>query len=284
MKTNCYTYRTHVKTMLGDMHTPVSVYLKVRDLYPQSVLMESTDYYTAENSRSFIALYPIASFRFENDQAIETFPAEKHVQEDLHGESAREKALSSFMSRFQVTGEYAEACGVFGTATAEPATMHYVLYKYVLLFNHFKNELTLIELLADGEEESLCRLEAAIENRNYASYNFAIDGSPKPISEANDNIQSYTGDDFKVYRAMRSLYPSPYLFYLDNGGQRIFGSSLETCSITSDTDCVGFIGFNGRQNQAIVTRVFKSRRNRLYFPSGETFGRDIIHMAISLKN
>ena len=33
MKT--FNYTTHSKQVLGDMHTPVSIYLKVRDMYPQ---------------------------------------------------------------------------------------------------------------------------------------------------------------------------------------------------------------------------------------------------------
>lgn len=59
MKT--FNYTTHSKQVLGDMHTPVSIYLKVRDMYPQSALMESSDYHAGENSLSFIALCPFVS-------------------------------------------------------------------------------------------------------------------------------------------------------------------------------------------------------------------------------
>ena len=124
----------------------------------------------------------------------------------------------------------------------------YILYKYVIVFNHFKNELTLVEMLSEGEESGLPELEAAIENRNYASYNFSVTGpvtSPITDEEHKANvrkgiahcmrgdvfqivlsrrfIQPYAGDDFKVYRALRSINPSPYLFYFDFGGYRIFG-------------------------------------------------------------
>ena len=45
-----YNYQTVSRTMLGDLHTPVSTYLKVRDIFPQSALMESSDYHGSENS------------------------------------------------------------------------------------------------------------------------------------------------------------------------------------------------------------------------------------------
>ena len=129
----------------------------------------------------------------------------------------------------------------------------YILYKYLLVFNHFKNELTLIELLSDGENTRLHEIESVIGNRNFASYDFSLRG--KEYSTITDEqyrefvrrgvahcrrgdvfqivlsrrfVQPYAGDDFKVYRALRSVNPSPYLFYFNFGGFRIFGSSPET--------------------------------------------------------
>lgn len=125
----------------------------------------------------------------------------------------------------------------------------YILYKYLLVFNHFKNELTLIELLSDGENTRLHEIESVIGNRNFASYDFSLRG--KEYSTITDEqyrefvrrgvahcrrgdvfqivlsrrfVQPYAGDDFKVYRALRSVNPSPYLFYFNFGGFRIFGS------------------------------------------------------------
>lgn len=276
MKKNTYTYRTMSKTMLGDMHTPVSIYLKVRDLYPQSVLMESSDYHADQNSLSFIALCPLADIGVNNDMITETFPDKTRIDTPLNNSLTVEKALNNFISRFQVEGENADVCGLYGYTTFNAVkyfenipikeshdTMNdapdilYILYKYVLIFNHFKNELTLVEMLAEGESSQLHQLEAAIENRNYASYNFSVTGpvsSPITDEEHKANVrkgiihclrgdvfqivlsrrfvQPYAGDDFKVYRALRSINPSPYLFYFDFGGFRIFGSSPEThCKI-----------------------------------------------------
>ena len=271
-----FSYKTNSKKVLGDMHTPVSIYLKVRDLYPQSALMESSDYHAGENSLSFIALCPMASVGINNGKATMTYPDNTTVEEKLSKTFTVETALNRFISEFKVSGENSNICGLYGYTTFnavkyfenipvkeshddlnDAPDVLYILYKYILAFNHFKNELTLVEMLCEDEESGLEQLESAIENRNYASYNFSVTG---PVTstitdeqhKANVRkgiahclrgdvfqivlsrrfIQPYAGDDFKVYRALRSINPSPYLFYFDFGGYRIFGSSPEThCKI-----------------------------------------------------
>lgn len=271
-----FSYKTNSKKVLGDMHTPVSIYLKVRDLYPQSALMESSDYHAGENSLSFIALCPMASVGINNGKATMTYPDNTTVEEKLSKTFTVETALNRFISEFKVSGENSNICGLYGYTTFnavkyfenipvkeshddlnDAPDVLYILYKYILVFNHFKNELTLVEMLCEDEESGLEQLESAIENRNYASYNFSVTG---PVTstitdeqhKANVRkgiahclrgdvfqivlsrrfIQPYSGDDFKVYRALRSINPSPYLFYFDFGGYRIFGSSPEThCKI-----------------------------------------------------
>lgn len=271
-----FSYKTNSKKVLGDMHTPVSIYLKVRDLYPQSALMESSDYHAGENSLSFIALCPMASVGINNGKATMTYPDNTTVKEKLSKTFTVETALNRFISEFKVSGENSNICGLYGYTTFnavkyfenipvkeshddlnDAPDVLYILYKYILVFNHFKNELTLVEMLCEDEESGLEQLESAIENRNYASYNFSVTG---PVTstitdeqhKANVRkgiahclrgdvfqivlsrrfIQPYAGDDFKVYRALRSINPSPYLFYFDFGGYRIFGSSPEThCKI-----------------------------------------------------
>ena len=274
MKT--FSYTAHSKQVLGDMHTPVSIYLKVRDMYPQSALMESSDYHAGENSLSFIALCPLASIGVNSGIVTASYPDNSRKEEPLTQSFTVEKAMNQFISQFQVTGENKNVCGLYGYTTFnavkyfehipvkeshdeqnDAPDLLYILYKYIIVFNHFKNELTLVEMLGEGEESSLPELEAAIENRNYASYNFSVTG---PVSSSISDeehkanvrkgiahcmrgdvfqivlsrrfIQPYAGDDFKVYRALRSINPSPYLFYFDFGGYRIFGSSPEThCKI-----------------------------------------------------
>lgn len=271
-----YNYHTRHKQILGDLHTPVSIYLKVRDLYPQSVLMESSDYHANENSLSFIALCPMASISVNNSIITCNYPDGKQEETTLSKEVTVEKALNDFIRQYEVKGEHADACGLYGYTTFnavkyfeqipikeshdemnDAPDILYLLYRYVIIFNHFKNELTLVEMLQENEADSLCQLESAIQNRNYASYNFSLTSKmTSPITDEQHKanirkgishclrgdvfqivlsrrfVQPYVGDDFKVYRALRSINPSPYLFYFDFGGYRIFGSSPEThCKI-----------------------------------------------------
>ena len=274
MKT--FPYTTHSKQVLGDLHTPVSIYLKVRDMYPQSALMESSDYHAGENSLSYIALCPLASIGVNNGIATATLPNGEIETKALDNEFTVAKAIDQFIARFNVSGHNKDVCGLYGYTTFnavkyfenipvkeshdeenDAPDILYIFYKYIMVFNHFKNELTLVEMLTDGEESNLSELESMLENRNFASYNFTTNGpTTSTITDEQHKanvrkgiahclrgdvfqivlsrrfIQPYSGDDFKVYRALRSINPSPYLFYFDFGGFRIFGSSPEThCKI-----------------------------------------------------
>lgn len=271
-----YSYKTISKKVLGDLHTPVSIYLKVRDMYAQSALMESSDYHADENSLSFIALCPLASIGVNRNICTTTYPDGHKEEQAINNEFSVEKAISHFMEKFKVTGDDKQVCGLYGYTTFnavkyfesirikeshdeqnDAPDLLYVLFKYIIVFNHFKNELTLVEMLTENENSTLNELEAAIENRNFSSYNFSLTapeystitdeehkanirkgishcmrGDVFQIVLSRRFIQPFAGDDFKVYRALRSVNPSPYLFYFDFGGYRIFGSSPEThCKI-----------------------------------------------------
>ena len=267
-----YTLKSISKKVLGDLHTPVSIYLKVRDIYPESALLESSDYHGNENSLSYIALGPLASIGINNNACTMRFP-DNHTEElPITAQYPVDQALNDFIQRFEVSGQKSANCGLFGYTAFDAVRyfesipvmeahheendapdMLYILYKYTLVFDHFKNELTLIELLQPGETSHLHEIETLLENRNYASYNFVPQGEEtSPITDdeykamVREGIrhclrgdvfqivlsrrfeQAFKGDDFKVYRALRSINPSPYLFYFDFGGFRIFGSSPET--------------------------------------------------------
>ena len=273
-----YTFKTISRKVLGDLHTPVSIYLKVRDVYPKSALLESSDFHGNENSLSYIALCPLASIGINNGECTAVFPDGKSEVTALTGTFNVAEAMNAFLKRFSIEGPDRKVCGLFGYTAFDAVRyfenipvmeahheendapdMLYILYKYVLVFNHFKNELTLVELMQSGENSGLQEIETLIENRNYASYNFQATGpETSPVSGeeykamVREGIrhclrgdvfqivlsrrfeQPFKGDDFKVYRALRSINPSPYLFYFDFGGFRIFGSSPEThCKVAS---------------------------------------------------
>ncbi|MCH5327453.1 MAG: chorismate-binding protein [Coprobacter sp.] len=278
-----YSYRTVSKKVLGDLHTPVSIYLKVRDMYSQSALMESSDYHAGENSMSYIALCPLASIGVNSHRCTALYPDGSKETGTVGETFTVETAINRFMERFDIDGPDKNVCGLYGYTTFnavkyfEPIPVKeshdeqndapdllYILFKYIIVFNHFKNELTLVEMLSEGEESSLNELEAVIGNRNFSSYDFALNGAEYSTLTDEEHkanirkgiahclrgdvfqivlsrrfIQPFSGDDFKVYRALRSVNPSPYLFYFDFGGYRIFGSSPEThCKIENGTACI----------------------------------------------
>ena len=275
-----YNYHTVSKKILGDLTTPVATYLKLRDDYPQSALMESSDYHGGENSKSFIVVHPIASIGIEHGKAIAKFPdGSKRVHEVCDSYLA-DRAINDFLREFSIDGDYAAYCGLYGYTSFnavryfenidvkdetqrenDAPDMLYILYKDVIVFDHFRNELVIIELMVDGEEDDLQQLESDILNRRVRSYDFrpvgdfsstlsdeehkanirkgiqhCLRGDVFQIVLSRRFVQGYEGDDFKLYRALRSINPSPYLFYFDFGGFRIFGSSPEThCRIEGRT-------------------------------------------------
>ena len=273
---NTFTYTTNHQLLPGDLHTPVSTYLKVRDLFPQSILLESSDYHGVENNRSFIGLNPIASMAVGHGKAVFTLPDDSREERPVDDTYRVEDAFRDFLSRFRVSGEYCRYCGLYGYTTFnavryfehipikdshdpknDAPDLLYILYKYLVVFNDFKSEMVLVEMQAPGEPSHIDEVRKAILNRNYTTYDFRATGpttSTLTDEEHKANIrrgiahclrgdvfqivlsrrfiQRYEGDDFKLYRALRSINPSPYLFYFDFGGFRIFGSSPEThCKI-----------------------------------------------------
>lgn len=284
-----YHYHTASKKVLGDLNTPVSVYLRVRDAYPQSALMECSDYHDGKNSRSFICLHPIGSVSVEHGTGVMKFPNGEEARTPITNTDDTARLINQFLQSFHIEGDNQSDCGLFGYTTFnavryfehidvkdetqaenDAPDLLYILYKDYIIFDHFKNEVTLVELLADGEEDDLNQLEHDVNSRPYQQYGFHPVGdytSTLTDDEHRENIrrgiqhclrgdvfqivlsrrfkQRYEGDDFKLYRALRNINPSPYLFYMDFGGFRIFGSSPEThCRIektaTSNAQCPTF--------------------------------------------
>ncbi|MDR1720314.1 MAG: anthranilate synthase component I family protein [Dysgonamonadaceae bacterium] len=270
------------KTILADLHTPVSIYLKVRDIYPKSVLLESSDSHGNENPYSFIGVHPIACFKVENNLISEQFPDGKTITKAWTKDNSVVEELNDFLGSFQIDNrdQTVRYNGFFGYSTFDsvryfedvetrkqptPASqipeIMYLFYRFIIVVNHFKNELTIIENLTEGQESKMQDMITLLENRNYASYNFATNGDEQSMITDQDYLdmvnqgiahcqrgdvfqivlsrcytQPFIGDDFKVYRSLRSINPSPYLFYFDFGSFKIFGSSPEThCNVSKNS-------------------------------------------------
>jgi len=277
-----YKYKTNTRTILADLFTPVSVYMRLRDMYPQSALMESSDYHEKDNSHSFIGVTPIASISIGHDVATFNYPDNSVEKKTIDKKYRVEDAINDFIKSFAIEGEYAEYCGLYGYTAfnavryfediaVKDTTMEkndapdimYIFYRDIIVFDHFNNKMTLISLTREDEyadlgSKQLDDLSIRMNKANVHPYEFHPVGdtsSPLTDEQHKENIrkgikhclrgdvfqivlsrrfiQHYEGDDFKLYRALRSINPSPYLFYFDFGGFRIFGSSPEThCRVT----------------------------------------------------
>ncbi|MDR1876458.1 MAG: anthranilate synthase component I family protein [Flavobacteriaceae bacterium] len=266
----------NTKKLLADLQTPVGIYLKIRDVYPESALLESSDFHGGEDSSSFIALDPIARFKVQ-DKEVTTEVNKKIETSELTKPLTTE--FDDFIKTFKIQGKNTTKFnGFFGYASydsiryfeavdpenkklenADIPEFYYIFYRFILVINHLKNELTIVENVPEGETSKIEELEALLQNNNFASYNFTLKGDENSLitdEEYKQAVkrgiahckrgdvfqivlsrcysQTFTGDDFKVYRALRSVNPSPYLFYFDFGSFRIFGSSPEThCKISN---------------------------------------------------
>ncbi len=270
MKT--FEYTTTSKTILADLYTPVGVYMRLRDLYPQSALMESSDYHDKSNARSFIGLHPIASVAIGHGKATINYPDGSVLEEMIRPDFQSDKAINTLLQCIKVKGRDSEFCGLFGYTSFnavryfenipvkdetqeknDAPDVLYVLYKEVIVFDHHNNTLKIVSLSENSENSEISEILKAMNKANIQAYDFHPVGevsSTLTDDEHRENIrkgiqhclrgdvfqivlsrrfiQKYEGDDFKLYRALRSINPSPYLFYFDFGGFRIFGSSPET--------------------------------------------------------
>ena len=105
-----YRYTATGRVMLGDLHTPVSTYLKVRDIFPQSALMESCDYHSSEDNRSFIGFRPVASIAVHHGTAQFEFPDGSREEHPITDSYTVARAMSDFIGRFEVEGEFGRYC------------------------------------------------------------------------------------------------------------------------------------------------------------------------------
>lgn len=265
----------YMRTIPADLETPVGIYLKVRDLYPQSALLESSDYHASQNAVSFVGVEPIGSFKVENEQVVLSYPGGEVVRKDLSdGKTDVVDELRDYIRSYSLDGDAdgRTANGFLGYTAYDAVRyfenveiqrreekfddvpdMYYVLYRYLIQVDHYKNEMTIVENCPEGTPSGTDELIAVLHNNNMAQYPFkAADDLESSMSDADfieavrkcvvhslrgDVFQivpsrrfsrSFSGDEFNVYRALRCINPSPYLFYFDFGNFKVFGSSPET--------------------------------------------------------
>lgn len=276
MKT--FSLYTHYKKILADTITPVSIYLKIRDQFPNSILLESSDYHTNNNSFSYICCNPIASIKVKNGIISQTYPDGStkinyteniDVVTEIHKFTQRFKVDSTTKFKFINNGifgytaydsvQYFEAIDISKKEnTIDIPDIYYAVYQNIIAINHFKNEAYIFAHCFDTEN-NIEVIHQLIKTRHYATYDFntkdeissnlsdedykahvalakkhCARGDVFQLVLSKQFSQAFIGDEFNVYRALRSINPSPYLFYFDYGNFKIFGSSPEAQLIVKD--------------------------------------------------
>jgi len=276
MKT--FSLNTHYKKILADTITPVSIYLKIRDKFPNSILLESSDYHANDNNFSYICCNPIASIKVEGNTIYQTYPDGSSKNSLIESDGVVEE-IHKFTQRFKVDSNKEFKFinnGIFGYTAYDAIKyfedieiskkdhsvsipeIYYAVYQNIIAIDHQKNE-AYIFAHCFHSENNIDDILQLIQTRQYASYDFKTKGSIE--SNLTDDeykvhvelakkhcgrgdvfqlvlskqfSQQFSGDEFNVYRALRSINPSPYLFYFDYGNFKIFGSSPEAQLVVSD--------------------------------------------------
>ena len=267
--------QTTVKRMLADVYTPVGIYLRLRDRFRDTILLESTDHHAAENSYSFICINAIGGIEIKENTVETKLPGQNAERNKLANNQDLQQILWSYMQRFEGTSEDAKAAafaqGLYGYFTFDAVqyfesikfkkiedksneipVARYRLYQYVIAINHHRDELLLLENKLNGIDSELSVVESLINSKDVPVFPF------QTVSEETSNMadetyvemvkkgiascfrgdvfqivlsrrfqQSFTGDEFNVYRALRNINPSPYLFFFDYGDYKLIGSSPE---------------------------------------------------------
>ena len=272
-----YLYTQH-KQILADTITPVSIYLKIRDKFPNSILLESSDYHTADNSFSYICCNPIASIKIENNNILSAFPDGTSEKIEISNTTNVPKIIEDFASQFKPEKKDFKFInnGLFGYINYDAVQyfekisikkrandlaipdLYYAVYQNIIAINHFKNEAYIFCHSIDNTN-NIREIEQLLQTKTFASYSFTkVGNSVSNLTDAEFKAhvtlakkhchrgdvfqlvlsrrfsQTFKGDEFNVYRALRNINPSPYLFFFDYGNFKIFGSSPEAQLVISN--------------------------------------------------
>ncbi len=277
--------KTHCKKLLSDIYTPVGIYLRLRDRFRDTILLESTDFHAAENSYSFICINAIAGIEITDTKSIEfKLPGQVPERTAIGNLADTPRLLWEFMQRFDIAPSPEKPVravqGLFGYTTFDAVQffdtiklkdrgvgaiplMRYRLYQYVIAINHFRDELYICENRIAGLESDLPAVESLIRSKDVPVYPFRTKGeetSNLTDEQYRHNVelgiksclrgdvfqivlsrrfqQGFTGDEFNVYRALRNINPSPYLFFFDYGDYKLMGSSPESQLILQNGEAI----------------------------------------------
>ena len=265
------------KKIFADTITPVEVYLKIRDIYPNSLLLENSDYMLANNNYSFICFNQIGYIKIKNNEITFSYPGEAVTSMQLSKNEKVSDVIHQYLDRFETSKSDFKFLnnGLFGFMSHESVKyfdsinienkddfdipdIYYGLYQNIIAISQYNHEAHIFCNTIDNSS-NLESIEAILNNKSYSVFSFKKDGQPESIITDNEYLeyvkkakdhckrgdvfqlvlsrrfmQKFSGDEFNVYRALRSINPSPYLFFFDYGDYKIFGSSPEAQIIIKD--------------------------------------------------
>ena len=261
--------KSNIHRQLSDFTTPVNVLLAVREKYPVTLLLESSDYQSKENSFSFIGFDPIATISVNKGRCVSS------MGDDFLLDNEKNKlsdALDTFMQQFDLKSNEPEVRlfnGLFGYSTFETVKyfdnyqfdkskeeniipeLQFHFFSYLIVFDHYNSRLTIIENLDGDKPSQMAEIVSMVNKPTRSIYafepvevsaNMSDDDYKQMVTKAKQHCQrgdvfqlvlsrkyshSFIGDDINVYRSLRAINPSPYLFFFDYGDFKIMGSSPE---------------------------------------------------------
>ncbi len=263
-------FKTIIQKQLADTVTPVSLYLRIRDKYANSLLLESSDYHSKENSFSFLCVDPLVTIKADENEISVIYQKKVIEISEINRDFYQKFETYSNLIDVDCPKEVVSLNGFYGyttfdavqyfetikfknkKATSAIPMMQYSYYRFIIAINHFKNEMILIENIPYGEDSQLEELQNLVNSQSFATYKFNFEGQEtsnisdnqfkEMVTKAKNHCkrgdvfqlvlsrqfqQKFKGDEFNVYRALRSINPSPYLFYFDYGSFKLMGSSPE---------------------------------------------------------
>ena len=267
--------------MTADHLTPVLLYLALRDDFTDPVLLESNEARDNEHYYSIIGLETLASLQVRDGHLRTDLGRGQTTSVPVTGSvDAVTDGLHGFLGSFELDNRDTDPIikqfnGLIGHTNFEGVQyfdtltftnkkvlrgpeLRYHLYRFILVFHHYRDELIIIENLPEGEQPQVERVTAAIKrgggvhpfkrsgressNLTDADYREMVRrgkyhcqrGDVFQLVLSRQFNQGFQGDEFQVYRALRSINPSPYLFYFDYGDYRIMGSSPESQMVINE--------------------------------------------------
>lgn len=261
---------TYHKKIFADTITPVEVYLKIRDVFPNSLLLENSDYMLANNNYSYICFNQIGHIKIKDNKVECKFPDGQNESREIIKDEKISKIVHDYIEKYNVKESKFKFLnnGLFGFMSHESIRyfdsinienkkdfnipdIYYGIYKNIIAISQYNHEAHIFCNTID-ETSNIESIEALLNNKSYSVFDFKKLGQPESeisdkeyieyVNKAKDHCkrgdvfqlvlsrrytQKFKGDEFNVYRALRSINPSPYLFFFDYGDFKIFGSSPE---------------------------------------------------------